>query len=283
MTNQFSCFNNNLNNILPLENIINEVITINDCDFIVRPRTEKGWTIDLVFNNSGQTWVDNNVFYYFGIKNETVLENYVDNNLSFSLTSDHKIKWTSYKYIDVNQYKTISDETIQLCDDGIINDFNITITFDRYYEFKSCELINEGGTNDLIIDSIVTNPIDVISGSTKIVTNSYGFDKKWVKEKYKRYGVLKIYFNGKPIYKKIDWEEIIPSERNSENPLVQIWGTGTTGYNDIHNGICSIDIKEINYYEEPLSYIEINKLFQEKNKNYNFTQCNSCVDVVGIL
>lgn len=276
MTNQFSCFNNNLSGLLPLQNIIDNVITINDCDFIIRPRTEKGWTVDLVFNANGYSWSGDSVFYYLGITDETLPENYIDNNLSFWLTSDRKIKWKTYKYITDTQNKIITDSTVDLCSGATTDYFNITITFERNREFEQCNLLNMGGANDLIIKADVVNPLLALSGATEIYDYTYGFNDKWIKEVDNRLGTLKIYLNGKPIYKLKNWEEIIPTQRNSTNNLIQSWGTGTTGCDNIHNGTCDINIVEINYYEEPLNFLNINKIFNLKP--YPFDSCNNCYD-----
>ena len=70
MTNEFSCFNNNLSGLIPLTITIDTQTPIKeDCDdIIIRSRTEKGWTIDMVFNAGGYTWQDNSIFYYWGIR-----------------------------------------------------------------------------------------------------------------------------------------------------------------------------------------------------------------------
>ena len=281
MTNQFSCFNNNLSGLLPLQNIIDNVITINDCDFIIRPRTEKGWTVDLVFNANGYSWSGDSVFYYLGIADEILPENFIDNNLSFWLTSDRKIKWKTYKYISDTQNKIITDSTVDLCSGATTDYFNITITFERNREFEQCDLENKGGANDLITSSTVINPTQSLSGDTEQYSYTYGFDKKWIKEVDNRLGTLKIYLNGKPIYKLKNWEEIIPTQRKSTKQLVQLWGTGTTGCDNIHNGTCDIDMTEINYFEEPLSYIDINKLYYLKS--YSFNSCENCLDNLSSL
>ena len=69
-------------------------------------------------------------------------------------------------------------------------------------------------------------------------------NKKWWKEKQYRLGTLKIYINGRPIYKIKDWEEIIPTNRGVQ-PFIQSWGGGTKLMYNIHNGVCCFDIKSI--------------------------------------
>lgn len=285
MTNEFSCFNNNLSGLIPLTNTIDVLTTINDCDFIIRSRTEKGWTIDMVFNASGYTWQDNSIFYYWGIGGATGATEYIDNNLSFSFTSDNKIKWKTYKYTESGQYKIMSDVTPSLCSGATTGDFNITITFERNNILDGeCEIENLGGVNDLITDTSVSNIFNAITGATENIVYTYGFDKKWINSKYFRYGTLKIYFNGKPIYKLNNWEEIIPSERGTSYPLIQVWGSGTTGCGDIHDGTCNFEIKEINYYEEPLGFLQVNNLYQSKLTIYDFNPCIDCNDqITGII
>ena len=281
MTNQFTCFNNNLTTILPLQNKIDNVITINECDFIIQPRTEKGWTVDVVFNGLGYSWSGDSIFYYLGINDEILPENYLDNNLSFWLTSDGKIKTKTYKYLSETQSKIITNSTTPICTGITTNDFNITITFERNLELTDCDIYNNGGVNDQIKEKLIVNPIQSLSGETEQYSYVYGLDNKWVKSKEYRLGTLKIYVNGKPFYKLKNWEEIIPSQRNSINILTQSWGTGTTGCDGIHNGSCDINIKEINYYEEPLNFIEINNL--HNMKYYNFNNCNDCSDDITNL
>lgn len=266
---------------MPLRNIIDDVITINDCDFIIRPRTEKGWTIDLTFNANDYSWSGDSLFYYLGINNEFLPENFIDNNLSFWLTSDRKIKWKTYKFISDTQNKLLMDSSITLCDGATEEYFNITITFKRNREFNDCNLLNKGGSNDLITESKIINPINVLSGSTEEYSYTYGFNEKWVNEVDSRLGTLKMYLNGKPFYSLKNWEEIIPTQRTSTNELTQSWGTGTTGCNDIHNGTCDINIVEINYYEEPLTFIDINKILTLKP--YSFNTCENCMDNMSSL
>jgi hypothetical protein len=51
------------------------------CDFLIRRRTERGWTLDFIFNRNNNPWSVNNTFYYLGIFEETESNNYLDNNL----------------------------------------------------------------------------------------------------------------------------------------------------------------------------------------------------------
>ncbi len=60
-------------------------------DPYIRKRTEKGWTLDFVFNRDGIDWSGGTTFYYWGISGETEQENYADNNLSFSFTDDGRV------------------------------------------------------------------------------------------------------------------------------------------------------------------------------------------------
>ena len=294
---------------------INEQYTGHTCDFKIRKRTEKGWTLDFVFNRNNIGWSGGSTFYYWGISGETIESNYVDNNLSFKFTTDGRIKWNSYRYSGycdsttgyTESYYISSGQTPILCSNGTSSDFNITITFDRYNHYEDCDIENKGGTNDLIrntytIDyngntgstttqittgyTIINTLKDWISGST--ITNEYieMLNKKWSDNKKRRLGTLKIFHNGKTIYKLENWEEIIPSLRESENEIIQKWGGGTISYNDIHTGNTLFQIKKIKYFEEPLDFVHVKHHYLTSVKpNYSINECTSdCIDnIVRLL
>ena len=289
----------------PWEVEVNTRYTGGTCNFKVRRRTEKGWTLDLVFGSL----VTGTTFYYLGIKNDLDDGNYADNNLTFSFTNNKKIKWESYHYSGscnpdsgyTESYYTLTGNTPELCANGIYDDFNITITFDRYTYLYDCEIENEGGFNDLILGphavsytdelwapttgdtgsfvsgsfighstqittgyTMVTGSLNWITGDTKY---SYveELNKKWAGEKQKRLGTLKIYHNGKRIYKLENFEEIIPSLRSSENEIVQIFGSNSL------NGV----LKQVKYFEEPLDFVHVNHHYLTSIKpNYSIYGCN---------
>ena len=59
------------------------------------------------------------------------------------------------------------------------------------------------------------------------------------------------------------------------NPLIQSWGGGTNGVDDIHLGETQFNLKDIKYYEEPLSFIDIRNRFKnEILPNYFVVECN---------
>jgi hypothetical protein len=286
---------------------------IDNCESIVRRRTEKGWTLDFVFNRDGYDWVDGGIFYYLGVRGDNDSADYADNNLSFGFTSNGGIKWESYRYSGVcnsdsgytSSYYTSSGVTrsIDICE--TTDDFNVTIVFERYKEYYNCEIDNDGGYNDLIVgphavsysDSkweqtdyinrqfighstqiaagyTITNASDVIlSGSIPQYTFVEELNKKWASEKQRRLGKLKIYLNGTPIYKLENWEEIIPSDRGTQ-PFIQSWGGGTGLMNNLHNGVCSFNIKKIKYFEEPLDFVHVRHHFRNQIlPNYTITNC----------
>jgi hypothetical protein len=240
------------------------------CDFLIRRRTERGWTLDFIFNRNNNPWSVNNTFYYLGIFEETESDNYLDNNLSFQFTENATIKWLSYRYSGhcqnnggyvTNNYIS-SGETNNVLSGITTQDFNISITFERYNTYYDCDLLNEGGQNDLITGWTVDNIYDVLTGATEEFTLLEELNLKWDNGRKKRLGTLRIFLNGKIIYKIKNWEEIIPSERNSDNRIVQIWGGGTEFSGNIHNGECTFDLLKFKYYEEPLqfNYIKHNYL-----------------------
>lgn len=288
---------------------INERYTGHTCDFTIRRRTEKGWTLDFVFNKENIPWSGGTTFYYWGISGETVQSYYADNNLSFSFTNDARIKWESYRYSGLcnnvsgysESYYMTSGQTPVLCTEGTSSDFNITITFDRYKHYENCDIENEGGWNDLIrgpypisytgsstgttttqliTGYTITNSLDVLTGATPTYEYIEKLNKEWFFEKQKRLGTLKIYLNGNLIYKLKDWEEIIPSLRESDNPIIQVWGGGTSGIQSIHTGNTEFNIYQIKYFEEPLNFLNVKHHYRTTIKpNYNIVECNEdCVE-----
>ena len=245
-----------------------------NCDPITKRRTEKGWTLDFIFNRESIDWYSNNVFYYIGVRGDNDIEDYADNNLSFQFTSDRRIKWVAYRYSGVcdptdgysESYYLDQDTTPQLCTTGATKDFNVTIVFDRYKRYTDCNLENDGGWNDLIPDPNTST--------------SEELNREWASERERRLGTLKIYLNGRPIYKKEDWEEVISSERGTQ-PFIQSWGGGTGYMNNVHNGTCCFNIKTIKYYEEPLDFVHVRHNFLTRLNQYDFFICGqNCEDDV---
>lgn len=279
-----------LNNIKPWIIEIGQPYSGYTCDFTVRSRTESGWTLDFVFNRDDVEFSGGTTFYYLGINNETDERLFSDNNLSFSFSDDGRIVWEAYRYSGycltnsgyTESFYISSGQTPVLCTDGVSNDFNITITFKRYQYLENCDLTNDGGENDLITEINESNPIyDWMTGATD---NSYVYDlnKKWADEKNLRLGTLRIFLNGNQIYKLENWEEVIPTVRDSENDIIQSWGGGTTGYVDIHTGNTEFNILQVKYFEEPLSPLNVRHHYLTEIKpNFNITECNSsCIDDV---
>jgi hypothetical protein len=269
----------------------NEGRGTNNCQPLLKRRTEKGWTLDFIFNRENVNWYSNNVFYYIGVRGDNNIENYADNNLSFQFTSDKRIKWVSYRYSGVcdpslgysESYYLDQGVTPQLCTTGTTKDFNVTIVFDRYKRYTDCNLENDGGWNDMI-PGIKTIPYTPPSGSSITSTQTTIFSdqeelwKKWSSERERRLGTLKIYLNGRPIYKKENWEEIIPSTRGSQ-PFIQSWGGGTGLMNNVHNGTSCFNMKTIKYYEEPLDFVHVRHNFLTRLNQYDFFICGEdCKD-----
>ena len=113
----------------PFEVLVNEPYTGGTCDFKVRRRTEKGWTLDFVF--SGDT--ADTTFYFLGVEDDLIDTNYADNNLFFTFTSDNRINWAAFHYSGFCQttgytetYYVASGQTEPLCLNGTSSDFNIS-------------------------------------------------------------------------------------------------------------------------------------------------------------
>lgn len=266
----------------PIHFEINKPFIYDDCDFTIRKRTEKGWTLNFIFNKDEHEWYDGNIFYYWGISGETSTNNLIDNNLSFSFTNEGRIKWTALRYsgycdnvsgYTVNNY--ISSGETDILDCGItLNDFLITVTFNRYYKYENCDLLNEGGSNDLITGWTINNPYNVISGETEDKTIIETVNRNWDEERNKRLGTLTIYLNGKRIYNIENWEEIIPSERDSTNKIVQIFGGGTQYSNNPYSQSTLFNLKRFIYIEQPLNFLQIKHLF--------ITNVNPFYDIVDL-
>lgn len=261
------------------------------CQPFISRRTEKGWTLDFIFNRESLPWSNGSVFYYFGQRGSNDMSEYADNNLSFQFTSDRRIKWVAHRYsgycqTDVGYTETYyisSGQTPQLCATGDTKDFNITIVFDRYKRFEDCDLENSGGWNDQlgwVINDYSDTEITAVT-STQLATyeSRYEFlNKKWADERNRRLGILKIYLNGRPIYKLENWEEVVPSNRGVQ-PFIQSWGGGTGLMNNIHNGVSCFNIKSIKYYEEPLDFVHVRHNFLTRLNQYDFFICGEgCID-----
>jgi hypothetical protein len=265
---------------------------LNNCSPILKRRTENGWSLDFIFNREGLSWGSGSVFYYIGVRGDDNLTNYADNNLSFQFTPDGRIKWVSIHYSGgcesneyIEEYYTLSGITPTLCVTDDTKDFNITIVFDRYRHLTDCNIPNDGGWNDLIPDNIISNVTKTGTTSTQIATpnTSEVLNKKWIDERNKRLGILKIYLNGKPIYKLENWEEVIPSDRGIQ-PFIQSWGGGTGLMDNLHEGVCCFNIKSIKYYEEPLDFVHVKHNFLTRLNQYDFFICGiSCNDSVIAL
>lgn len=314
----------NVNNCCPVPSILNNKPWVykidsgsgnNNCSPIVRRRTEKGWTLDFVFNRETLSWSSGNIFYYLGVLGNTDSTNYLDNNLSFRFTSDGKVKWVAHHYsgtcdptIGYTQSHYIATgQTPSLCVTNNEKDFNLTIVFNRYKELTGCDLENEGGFNDLIqgphaVEFVkpltgvtamtstqivegytITNTIsDWVTGGT--ITTEYieKLNKKWANERDSRLGELKFYLNGDLIYTQENWEEIIPSYRDNQE-MVQSWGGGmdySTFWTATQSVSC-FNIKSIKYYEEPLDFVHVKHNFRTRLNDFDFEICNApCVDDV---
>ena len=313
LTIDTSCLSVDLNDQKPWVIPINTRYTGDTCDFTVRRRTEKGWTLDFVFNRDEVEWSGGTIFYYLGVDGDSTQTNYLDNNLSFQFTNDGRVKWVSYHYsgyCDLTGYSEThylaNGQTPVLCVTGNTTDFNLTIVFNRYRELIGCDLDNVGGFNDLIrgphtvpftepltgytavtstqitTGYTVTNTIeDWVTGGT--ITTQYveELNKKWSNERDMRLGELKFYLNGNLIHTENNWEEIIPSYRD-EQTIIQSWGGG---YNYTYFGntpkTCDFIIRSAKYYEEPLDFIHVKHNFRTRLDDFNFEICNvPCVDDV---
>jgi hypothetical protein len=263
-----------------------------ECSPLLKRRTENGWTLDFIFNRNSLTWGSGGIFYYVGVRGDDKVKNYADNNLSFGFTDDGRIKWTSIHYSGgcesnkyVERYFTYSGVTPTLCVTDDTKDFNISIVFDRYRHLTDCNIPNDGSWNDLIPKYIISPTSGSISTSTQIAQSNTSeiLNEKWFGERNKRLGTLKIYLNGRPIYKLENWEEVISSDRGNQ-PFIQSWGGGTGLMGGVHEGVCCFNIKSIKYYEEPLDFPHVRHNFLTRLNQYDFFICGILCkdDIIGL-
>jgi|MDTC01.2.fsa_nt_gb hypothetical protein len=249
--------------------------TDRECPFLLQRRTEKGWTLDFMFDKEDKPWNQGGPFYFWGVREEDNEQLYADNNLSFRFTNDGRIEWRAYRYSGscINEaYKEdfyiSSGQTPVLCTDGTSEDFNITIVFDRHLRLTDCNIPNDGGWNDMILGETITNAQDtILSGSTETFQYNEVLTKDWNDERYARLGTLKIYLNGWPIYKLEDWEEVIPSYRGQQ-PFIQSWGGGASGSGGIHEGDMNFKLKRVKYFETPMNALQVRDHYLTLSKPY---------------
>ena len=74
--------------------------------------------------------------------------------------------------------------------------------------------------------------------------------------------------------------------KSNLNPLVQAWGVGTNGIENIHYGTGQFILQNINYYEEPLDFLAIKNHYLTAIKPiFNITECDGggCLDTLTAL
>ena len=118
--------------------------------------------------------------------------------------------------------------------------------FERYQTLEDCDLINWGGLGDIrdvvypsAINGAAYNlimPPQTHIGSKKEKKESLiELNRKWLRNKDRRRGLLKLYVNGYLFMVIEDFEEIIPRELNTQKekqlgvPFNVSWGGGTQG------------------------------------------------------
>lgn len=259
----------------------------------IKRRNELGWSVDMIFNRETLDWSEGSTFYFWGTADNTNNENHFDSALSFSFTNDGRIKWTTTRYsgyTNNNEYVETSyvetEQTPQLCTNDNNKDFKVTVVFERYRYINSEDLRKYGGWNKLRGWEVVPYEANEITAVTSTQISTFNCEKEtpninWENDEIFRLGVLKIYLNGRPIYKKDNWEEVIPSNRG-ELPFIQSWG-GMIHPISTYNGKCNFNIKSIKYYEKPLDFIEVRNSFINEINDYDFSICETICDdnVIG--
>ena len=126
--------------------------------------------------------------------------------------------------------------------------FQVDVSWERYTDLDKCDLKWYGGLGDITkteyLDSLANNTTKLINqGVLRVEGQPETIDivrlnKEWLLEKKDRLGRLRIYVNGKPIYKIENFEEVIPraldtdKERQLAVPFNISWGGGTQGLHE---------------------------------------------------
>lgn len=122
----------------------------------------------------------------------------------------------------------------------------ISAVFERYETLEECDLLNWGGLGDIrellypssingSSPNLIMPPQTHIGSKKEKLTNITELNRKWLREKDKRKGLLKLYVNGYLFMIITDFEEIIPRELNTQKekqlgvPFNISWGGGTQG------------------------------------------------------
>jgi hypothetical protein len=162
----------------------------------------------------------------------------------------------------------------------------ITTTFERYKYLEDCDLLNWGGLNDIrqyLYPSSINGasynlimPPQTHEGSTKEKKeNITKINEKWLRNKDRRLGVLKIYVNGLLFMAIEDFEEIIPRELNTQKekqlgvPFNISFGGGTQGLRESLT-FKSCDLLDGPYVQDPQCMVNetlLNSDFPELNTN----------------
>lgn len=205
--------------------------------FLYPIRNSRGWTMEFKFRRGYGPWFENDKFFYMGVRGDSVIEDYADNSLSFGFTNQGEFIWTSahLKSFCLDQFVVDTGKTNPLFV-PFNEDFVVTIVFDRYIYLYDCDIPNEGGVNDYIVDY-----------ATLIEELSF----KWDKRRIFRLGDLKVYVNGRLNKTFRNFEETILSDRG-EQPYIMSWGGGTGLMNDIHLGSSKTELRSVRYFTEPL-------------------------------
>jgi hypothetical protein len=126
--------------------------------------------------------------------------------------------------------------------------FLVNVVWERYSWYDFCDLKFFGGLGDITkfeyLESLANNAVELIrpplthndkNGDTIELVN---LNKTWLDDKKYRLGRLKIYVNGKKIYTKENFEEVIPrglftdKEKQIGVPFNISWGGGTQGLHE---------------------------------------------------
>lgn len=122
----------------------------------------------------------------------------------------------------------------------------VSVVFERYLTLEDCDLLNWGGLGDIRYTAypselngasynMIMPPFTHIGANKEVLGHYVKFNQKWIDNRDRRRGKLKIYVNGFLFMTIEDFEEVIPHELNTEKekqlgvPFNISFGGGTQG------------------------------------------------------
>jgi hypothetical protein len=180
----------------------------------------------------------------------------------------------------------------------------VDVVFDRNLYLEDCDLLNEGGINDLVegpYSYSADNVCDTFDPGSINLDCSANTIYHWFNEKKYRMGTLKFYVNGRVVHTVNDYEEIIPRHTNLNRkrqfglPYNMSWGGGAWGFRESNKPVAQQNdliskyfagsfiggISQMMYYLKPLTADEVYHNFLINKERYSLIDCEECENCPG--